>query len=65
MKISKIKDIIWREYSTRIRKKSFIITTVIGPVFMLLMMIVPYWFTTSSNSLQSSKYNVLALNTDN
>lgn len=61
MKISKIKDIIWREYTTRLRKKSFIITTIIGPFLMLVMMIVPYWFT-SSPSQNSSTYQVAILN---
>lgn len=60
MKISKIKDIIWREYTTRVKKKSFIITTIIGPFLMLVMMIVPYWFT--STSTQSTSYKVAVIN---
>lgn len=60
MRISKVKDIIVREYTTRVKKKSFVITTVIGPFLMLVMMIVPYWFT--STSTQSSTYKVAVLN---
>jgi ABC-2 type transport system permease protein len=35
--------IIWREYTTRVRKKSFIIMTIIGPVLFAALIIVPAW----------------------
>ena len=53
--MDKIFLILKREYSTRIRKKSFLIMTVFGPLIMLSMMIVPYWM--SSNS--DKKINIL------
>jgi ABC-2 type transport system permease protein len=37
--------IIWREYYTRVRKKSFIIMTIIGPVLFAALIIVPGWMT--------------------
>lgn len=42
-----------REFLTRIRKKAFLISTLIGPIMMLVMMIVPYWLTSDSNSKQA------------
>lgn len=36
-------SIILRELKTRIRKKSFIISTILGPVFFLFMSVVPLW----------------------
>ncbi len=41
--MNKIKLIIRREYLTRVRKKSFIIMTVLGPVLMAALFIVPVW----------------------
>ncbi len=38
--------IIRREYLTRIRKKSFIVMTIIGPVLFAAMMVLPMWFAT-------------------
>ena len=35
--------IIWREYATRVRKKSFIIMTIIGPVLFAALIVVPGW----------------------
>ncbi len=63
MNIKHIKHIIWREFSTRVRKKSFIMTSVLGPIAMLVMMIVPYWVSTGGNS--QNTYKVLALGCDN
>ncbi len=40
---SKILLIIQREYLTRVRKKSFIIMTILGPLLMAGIMIVPVW----------------------
>src|SRR3989339_1414750 len=41
--MSKITLIIKREYLTRVKKKSFIIMTIIGPILMAALMIVPAW----------------------
>lgn len=41
--MNKIGLIIRREYLTRVRKKSFIIMTILGPVLMAAMFIVPVW----------------------
>jgi ABC-2 type transport system permease protein len=41
--MSKISLIIQREYITRVRKRSFIIMSVLGPVLFAGMMIVPAW----------------------
>ncbi|MCB9185990.1 MAG: ABC transporter permease [Flavobacteriales bacterium] len=41
--MSKIGLIIQREYLTRVRKKSFIIMTILGPVLMAALFIVPVW----------------------
>jgi ABC-2 type transport system permease protein len=44
--MNKIGLIIGREYLTRIRKKSFIIMTLIGPVLFAALIILPGWFAT-------------------
>ncbi|PLX19273.1 MAG: ABC transporter permease [Marinilabiliales bacterium] len=41
--MNKIKLIILREYLTRIKKKSFIVMTILGPVLFAAMMVVPAW----------------------
>lgn len=41
--MNKIGLIIQREYLTRVRKKSFVIMTILGPVLMAAMFIVPVW----------------------
>ncbi len=41
--MNKIKLIISREYLTRVKKKSFIVMTILGPVLFAAMMIVPAW----------------------
>jgi ABC-2 type transport system permease protein len=41
--VRKIWLIIQREYLTRVRKKSFIIMTLLGPLLFLVMTIVPIW----------------------
>src|SRR6266480_2973582 len=43
--MGKIGLIISREYITRIRKPSFIIMTILGPVLMACVFIVPVWLT--------------------
>jgi ABC-2 type transport system permease protein len=44
--MNKILIIIQREYLTRVRKKSFIILSLIGPVFWAALMIIPAWVAT-------------------
>ncbi|MCF0163658.1 MAG: ABC transporter permease [Bacteroidales bacterium] len=41
MKLNKIGLIISREYSIRVKKKSFILTTILTPIFMAALIIVP------------------------
>ena len=44
--MSKISLIIQREYSTRVKKKSFIIMTLLMPVLMAGMILLPAYFAT-------------------
>ena len=48
--MSKISIIIQREYLTRVKKKSFIIMTLLAPVFMAAMFIVPVWIMTRDDA---------------
>ena len=41
--MGKVKHIILREYLTRVRKRSFIIMTIVGPLLFAALMIVPTW----------------------
>jgi len=41
--MKKIKLIIYREYITRIRKKSFIVMSLLGPILMAALFVVPVW----------------------
>ena len=41
--MNKIKLIISREYLTRVKKKSFIVMTILGPLLFAAMMVVPAW----------------------
>ncbi len=43
--MSKILIILKREYITRVRKKSFIVFSLLGPIFWAALMIVPIWLT--------------------
>lgn len=43
--MNKIGLIIWREYLTRVRKKSFIIMTFLGPVLFAALIVLPGWLT--------------------
>ncbi len=62
--MSKISLIIQREYITRIKKKSFVVMTIIGPILFAAMMVLPGWFAsmedTDSKNIavvdQSGKY---------
>ncbi len=47
--MGKIGYIIKREYLTRVKKKSFIIMTFLGPLIMSVMMIGPVWFAQLDN----------------
>ncbi len=47
--MKKIKHIAFREFKTRIRKKAFLISTIMGPLFMLALLIVPYYFSSEQN----------------
>jgi ABC-2 type transport system permease protein len=44
--MNKILLIIKREYITRVRKRSFIVMSLIGPLFMALVFVVPVWLAT-------------------
>lgn len=48
----KIKLIIAREYLTRVKKKSFIIMTLLGPILMAGLMLVPFWIATKDKDIQ-------------
>ena len=47
--MKKIVLIIQREFSFRVRKTSFLIVSMLGPLAMLLLMIVPYWVTSEGS----------------
>lgn len=48
--MNKIKLIIAREYLTRVRKKSFIVMTILGPILMAAMIVVPVFLATMDDS---------------
>ncbi len=50
--MSKTVLIIRREYLTRVKKKSFIIMTIIGPLLMAALIIIPVWLTTIDDKEQ-------------
>lgn len=50
--LNKIKLIIIREYLTRVKKKSFIIMTLIGPLLMAGLMLVPIWLAIKDKDIQ-------------
>jgi ABC-2 type transport system permease protein len=51
--MNKILLIIRREYMTRVRKKSFIVMTILGPLLMAAIVIVPVYMATMSNEMKS------------
>ena len=51
--MKKVSLIIRREYLTRVRKKSFIVMTIIGPLLMAAMFIVPIYIATISNEMKT------------
>lgn len=48
----KIKLIIAREYLTRVKKKSFILMTLLGPILMAGLMLVPVWIAMKDKDIQ-------------
>jgi len=52
MNIQKIKIIIGREFLTRVRKKSFILITLLTPLFLAAFMVVPGWMATIKDSVK-------------
>ena len=55
--MNKINLIIKREFLTRVRKKSFIIMTILGPLLFAAMMIVPAWL----SQLEDTKEKLIAV----
>jgi len=51
--MNKIFLIIRREYMTRVKKKSFIVMTILGPLLMAAIVIVPVYIATMSNEMKS------------
>ena len=54
--MNKIKLIIAREYLTRVKKKSFILMTLLGPILMAGLMLVPIWIATKDKDNNPLKY---------
>jgi ABC-2 type transport system permease protein len=50
--MNKIMLIIKREYLTRVKKKSFVIMTLLGPILMAGLMLVPIWLATKDKDMQ-------------
>ncbi len=50
--MNKISLIIQREYLTRVKKKSFLVMTIIGPLLMAALMIVPAWLALKDKDVQ-------------
>ncbi len=50
--MSKVKLIIQREYLTRVKKKSFIVMSIVGPILIAALMIVPTWLATQEEDSQ-------------
>ena len=55
--MSKISLIIEREYLTRVRKKSFIIMSILGPILFAAMMVIPAWLA----SLEDDETKIIAV----
>lgn len=51
--MNKVNLIIQREYLSRVKKKSFIIMSIVGPLLIAAIMIVPAWLATSSEDYQN------------
>ena len=50
--MNKIKLIIAREYLTRVKKKSFLVMTFLGPILMAALMLVPIWLALKDKDIQ-------------
>lgn len=50
--MGKILLILQREYLTRVKKKSFIIMTLLGPILLAAVMVIPMWLAINSSSDQ-------------
>jgi ABC-2 type transport system permease protein len=48
--MNKIGIIIWREYLQRVRKKSFLIMTIVGPLLFAGVMVLPAWLASRESS---------------
>ncbi|MBL4707864.1 MAG: ABC transporter permease, partial [Flavobacteriales bacterium] len=51
--MNKINLIIQREYLTRVKKKSFIIMSIVGPILFAALMIVPAWLANEDDDNQN------------
>lgn len=51
--MSKVSLIIQREYLTRVKKKSFVIMTLLGPILMAALFIVPVWLAVQDEDPQN------------
>lgn len=51
--MNKILLIIRREYLTRVRKRSFLVMTILGPLLMAALVIVPVYIATMSNEMKT------------
>lgn len=51
--MNKVGLIIQREYSSRVKKRSFIIMSIIGPILIAALLIVPTWLATSTEDQQN------------
>jgi ABC-2 type transport system permease protein len=51
--MNKISLIIRREYLTRVRKKSFLVMTILGPLLMAAIVIIPFYIATMSNEVKT------------
>jgi ABC-2 type transport system permease protein len=51
--IKKIKLIIQREYLTRVKKRSFVVMTILGPLLMAAIVIVPIYIATRTNEAKT------------
>lgn len=51
--MKKILLIIQREYYTRVKKRSFIVMTILGPLFMAAIVVVPVYLATRNNEMKT------------
>ena len=49
--------IIKREYLVRVRKKSFLIMTILGPILMASLLIIPIYLTNKGDELRNVAIN--------